>query len=128
MLGERQGIYAGRNRGVTEQSLDFGAEDDAIGRCRVIERFDSETIAREDKPAQALIPERDREHAVETLECVEAFRFIERDDDLGVRRAVELASACGEFLSQLDVIVDFAVKCKPDRFVGVGHRLSATLR
>ena len=92
---------------------------------RVIQRLDSEAIAREKhlRRIAAAIPDGEGEHAVETTHALRAPLFVGMHDDFGVgTRTESVTQACQGFV-QFAKIVNLAVEDYSDASGFVPHRL-----
>src|SRR5262245_33521258 len=96
----------------------------------VVQRLDADTIADEPQLTRTPVPQREREHAAQPGDTVDAPLLEGMEDDFGVAvigppavtpRRFELAT-------QLAVVVNLAVVADPDRLVLVGHRLAGGWR
>ena len=113
----------GRHQRVFEQRLDLGAEHQVAGAVGVVQRFDADAVTVQQQAAFAVVPDRDSEHAFETVD--EAFTPVPVgvENGFGVgARPVGVARRF-ELRSQRGVIVDFPVEHQRDAAVGSGHRL-----
>ena len=75
-----------------------------------MERLLAGAVTREEERASPRVVERDREHAVQSLEDALAPLLVAAQDHLGVGRRPEGAAARLQFIAQLDVVVDLAVE------------------
>ena len=89
------------------------------------QRLLAEAVARQQQAAAALVPEGEREHAVERVHELRAVLLVEVDEHLGVRAAAEGVPALLEQVAQLAVVVDLAVQRRPHVARLVGERLVA---
>src|SRR5207253_9471520 len=64
--------------------------------------------------APALVPQGDREHAVEVADEVEPVVLVEVNDDLGVGPGIKAVAPRLQLPAQLGEIVDLAVEDRPD--------------
>jgi hypothetical protein len=120
-------------RGLVEAELDQAGEELELraeqerGRAPVVvERLDTEPIAREQQPPRAGVVDRDRPHTVEAGEALLAPFVVGLRHHLGVARACELAAERLQLCAQLAVVVDLAVEDKPPACAG-RERLVAVL-
>ena len=109
------------------QCLELRSEQKRAADLRVVERLFPEAVAREDEAPLGLVPEREREHAVQPLDAVRAEVFVEMHEHLGVSVRRETVAACLEFAAQLAEVVDLAVEDELDGAVLVRDRLVARL-
>src|SRR5207247_10401718 len=89
---------------------------------RVVERLDAEAVARAEKTALRLIPDREGEHAAELVDTRRSPLAVRAEDDLRVRRRPKLTLA--DLSAELEVVVDLAVVGDPVAAF-VPHRLVA---
>src|SRR5262249_20784464 len=111
--------------GMRENRPELGAEDQPAAQLRVVERLLAHTITGEKKDLATLVPQREREHAVEVSDAVLAEILPRMDKHFGVGAGRETMAASDQTLAQLDVVVDLAVQHRPDRGVLVRNRLVA---
>ena len=114
-----------RHVGVLEQRLDLRSERDAVPCRAVVERLDAQSIADEQQAAVRLVPEREREHAAESIDGRVAPLLVCVHDDFGVCVRAEAMAARHEIRAHVGEVVDLAVEDHPDRAVLVGDRLVA---
>ena len=81
------GSWPMRQRG--QDRLDLRGEDECLIRQRVVERLDVESVARAEQPTPALVPQRERPHAVEPLDAVDTPLLVGVEDDFRVGVGVE---------------------------------------
>ena len=115
---------------VEEQRLDLRREHKPVVVNGVVERLDPDAVAHEPQLAGPAVPQRDREHAAEAVEAVDAPLLVRVDDHLGVGvvGAEAMAAEPLELRPQLGVVVDLAVEDELDRPVLVRHRLVGAVR
>jgi hypothetical protein len=106
-----------------DQRFEFGSEVEAIAVFGVVEWFDPGAISREDQGPGTAVPEGDAEHAAQPGETVVAPLLVGVDDRLGIAGRIEPVTERFELLSELAVIVDFAVEDDPGRLVFAMDRL-----
>src|SRR6185503_8838243 len=90
----------------------------------VKQRLFAEPVARQKKPGPRLVPDREREHAVEAERQLGAPLFVAMDEDfrIGVIR-LEAMTAVFQQSPQFYVVVDFAVEDDADGLVLIPRRL-----
>src|SRR5205814_6856426 len=86
---------------------------------------DAETVATQERGANAAVPVRKAEHAVELLHALFAPLVVGMDHDLGIASRVEAVTALAQPVTQLGKVVDLAVEHDPGRLVLVVNRLVA---
>jgi hypothetical protein len=91
----------------------------------VIEWLDAYTISRKKQSLPGSIPDRKGEHSTQIVDAFLGTFLIQVDNDLRVSGGLELVTARKQSLTQLRIIVDFAIKDDPNRAVLVGERLGA---
>ena len=92
----------------------------------VKQRLLAQPVAREQKAAFAIVGDRERKHAVQTLDTPLAVLFIRVHNHFGIGLGAEPVTACLELSAQSPMVVDLSVKHNPDGVILVGHRLVAT--
>ena len=110
---------------IFEQRFDLGRKRDPAVVNAVVERLHADPIADQPEAPFTSVPERDREHAAEPVQAVDA-PFLERVQDhfgIGVARLPPVSAERLELLAHLRVIVDLAVEDHLQPAVFVGHRL-----
>ena len=133
MAGRQQGVQALRVEGATdrlvgEDGLGLAREQHAGACFRPVERLDADAVAREVQNPLLAVPERDREHALEPLECAVAPGEVGVGDRLGVAGGAERDPVItGELAPQFGVVVELAIVADDDAAGGVGQRLAAEL-
>ena len=98
--------------------------EDAVAQV-VQQRLLADPVAREQQLLAALVPQREREHAVQVAHAVGAVLLVEVHDHLGVALRGELVAAAAQLLPQLAVVVDLAVHHDDDGAILVEDRLVA---
>ena len=76
---------------------------------QVVQRLDAELVACEHQATGALIEQREREHAAETIETRWSPPVPGLEDDLGVGRGGEPGAGARELVAQLSEVVQLAV-------------------
>ena len=109
--------------GIREDRLDLGREHDTVSVRVPVERLLPEPISREHQLALIAIPDGDREHAAQVVNEVHALVFVEVDEHLGIRLGAKTVSSRQQAVTQLPIVVDFAVERDPDPAVLVRERL-----
>ena len=113
-------------RRVLEKAFYFGAEKHVpVGEKRIIERFDSEIVARSVHRTGTHIPYDKREHSAKTCGKALAVLLPAVNDDLGIAAGLENVSPLGKLAAQIHEIVYFAVEHHDNAAVLVVHRLRA---
>src|SRR5262249_4363692 len=95
---------------------------------RIIKRLYSDPISRKDQLASLLVPQRQREIAVEMADKIRTVLLIEMNDCFGVGLRSVAMSPLDQPRSEFFVVVDLSVECDPDRTVFVWHRRVAGRR
>ena len=105
-----------------QQGFDFRSKVKNVAHLCVIEGFDPKSIAGAKELLAQLVPDRERKHAAQMIHTIGAPLAISGENYLGIGSRFEVCGA--EFLTQFNVVVDFAVVGNP--IAGhVGHRLIA---
>ena len=125
VLVEREGRHPGEARIVRQQRLDLGGEREPAALLGVEQRLLPELVAREQQPAVAPVPEREREHPAQPLEHPLAEVLVQVHEDLGVRPGPELMSRRRQLPVERFVVVDLAVEHDEHAAVLVRDRLVA---
>jgi hypothetical protein len=116
-----------RHVGVDKQRLRLGRELHAAAAIDEVERLDAHVIDGQDEPLEPAVPERQRVHAAQRREQLQAALLVEVRDRLAVAPGSERVPARGELRPQLDVVEDLAVEDQGDGAVLVEERLIAVL-
>ena len=104
-------FYVGAPCRVGTQRLELRAEQKGVADPAVIQRLFAEAVACEMQHALDTIPQCEREHAVEALQCAfDAPAFERRQHDFGVRVPAPREPVFGQLLAQALEIVDFSVE------------------
>jgi hypothetical protein len=111
--------------GVLDDGLDLGGEAQAAADRGVVERFDADAVAGQPESAAVEVPDREGEHALESLDAVGAPFLVAVHDDFGVGVAAEHVAPAQQFLADGLEVVDLAVEDDLDVAVLVGHGLAA---
>jgi hypothetical protein len=121
---ERSRIELARDAGEAEQRLHLrGERDRPVRQARPEERLLADAVAREDEPLAAGIPQREREHAAEPLDEVDAVLLVQVRDHRRVARAAHLVT--GQLAAQLAEVVELAVEDGGHVARLIRHRLAA---
>ncbi len=119
-----RGVDAARG----EQCLGVGGEPQSSRVTREVERFDAETVAGQEQPSLGRVPDREREHAVQSLDALLAPGMVRLDDDLAVAVGEEVIAGGTQFVAQLRVVVDGAVEHQRQAQLGIDQRLAGAVR
>src|SRR6185503_19698991 len=107
-----------------QKSFDLRREADyAIIGKRVVQRLDSQSIARKNKPSPRRVPNRKREHSSKLLDRAWAVFFVKMNDSFGVAGCLILMAARFEIRPQISMVIDLAVIDDPHAAVFIRHRL-----
>lgn len=101
----------------------LGREAERLVTLAVVQRFDTQSIARKQEAAMAFIPNRKCKHAAQMLDHLAAVLFVEMDKHLGVAAGSEPVSCRLKPRAQIGEVVNLAVKYRPDRAVLIRHWL-----
>ena len=124
-LVETGGVEGALHRGVGEDGLHLGREQQACRPPGEEQRAYPEPVAGEHQPLRAPVPQRDGPLAVEAGEALLAPLLPGVHDHLGVARRPEGVTAVPQFLAELDVVEDLPVERHPHGAVLVAERLGA---
>src|SRR5215467_13157006 len=80
----------------------------------VVKRFFAGAVAGEQQPPLAIIPQRDREHAVQLLKAIHTLFFVEVDNHLAIREGAKTMATLNKPGAQLAEVVNLAVEDKRD--------------
>ena len=126
-LAERLSIDARLPMTERAQRLQFRTEPQRVAVPTVVQGFDADTIADEVQDALAFIPQREREHADESLDGLDAPLLESGQDDFGVARAFERVPQRHQRRADVGVVVDLAVENHDEAPVLRRHGLVAAL-
>ena len=113
---------------VCQEGLDLATPDETTAFMLVVQRLDSEDIARKHQLLFLGIPDGDGEHAAQTFEHARSPGFIAMHDGLGVAVGLELVAHALKLGTQLLEVVDLAVERDSHAAIGVLHGLVAALK
>ena len=95
-MPERVGVEVAADSGNAQQRSELRRErEPSAGPAREVQRLDPEAVARGDELAPGAVEDREREHAVQLRERIEAARLVEPQHELGVRVVAAEADAVG---------------------------------
>ncbi len=120
---ERRRVDRGVHPARRKQRRQGGCEAQPARDRRVIQRLDAQAVAAEQHAAAVALPDREREHAVETADEVLAPGVVGLEQHLGVAVGVEAVALGLELAAQLGVVVDGAVEDDAQAELGVDHGL-----
>jgi hypothetical protein len=109
--------------GMTEERLDLRRQGEQVVGVIVEQRLLAGTIARESQPGGPVVPDRNREHAVQVGDAVGAFLLVQVDNRFRITSRSKTVTALHELLPQFAEVVDLAVEDDTDVAVLVRHRL-----
>ena len=125
-LRESTAIEAGPEPGKLQQSLDFRSKGKAVAIEGVIERLNSQAIARAEKFSGTLVPDGKCEHPSEVMDTVFAILFIQMQDRFRVTATGITMASLFQLWAEIGIVVDFTVEDDPDCAVFIRHRLMPT--
>ena len=108
-----------------QQRLQFRREQERLAGLDVVQRLLAHAIAPQEQSLPAHIPDREREHAVQTLDAGIAVFLVEMHQHFGVGPGAKSMTARFQLRPQLLEVVDLAVEDHPEGAVFVAHRLMA---
>ena len=110
---------------IGEQRLDFRRERDAAVVHAVIKRLDADPIPNQPQLTLARIPQRNRKHAAEAVQALDAplLECVEDDFRIGVIRLPRVPADGLELAADLGVVVNLAVEDDLQQTVLIAHRL-----
>src|SRR5260370_1196953 len=94
----------------SHEGLELGSECDNPRRMHIVKGLDPDPVPREKQPARLGIPNREREHAAETLDSAGALLFVEVQHRFRVALGAEAVTATEELGAKAPVVVDLAVE------------------
>src|SRR5215203_3166801 len=108
-----------------QERLDFRSKGEQTAVPEVVERLDSQPVARAKELLRVAVPDRKRKHSTELLHAIRAVLFVSVEDRFGVT-AGDVAMAGGfQIDADIGMIEDFAVVNDTEGAVLIGHRLMA---
>ena len=113
---------------VRQEGLDLAAPDQTIALMLIVQRLDTEDVARKHQLLFLSVPNGDGEHAAQALEHARAPGLIAMHDGLGVAVGLKLVAHTLKLGTQLLEIVDLAVERDSHAAIGVLHGLVAALK
>jgi hypothetical protein len=130
MVVQRHRVERGIDATGGQQRLHVGREAQPLAALRQVQRLDAEAVTGQEQLPHALIPDREREHAVEAFHTALAPGVVRLQDDLAVAFREERVAQLDELGAQLPVVVDRAVeyqrqlqRCVDHRLVGAGREV-----
>ncbi len=112
---QRVGIDLRRNSRQRKQRFCLGGEGEPARIAVDVDRLDAHTVAADDQPLAARVPQSEGEHAVQPMDELVAILSITVENDFAVRRGLEPVAQRNELPAQFAKIVDFAVANEPQR-------------
>ena len=88
----------------------FGCENQSPILFLVIKRLNSKVISCEKELLPLVVPDCNREHAIESSYAIGAMALVQAKDGFGVAVRSKCTAVRYQFLAQFEVIVNFAVK------------------
>src|SRR5262249_41636073 len=83
-LGQESRIQSPWNALIDEERLDFRGEQNSLAGSRVVERLDADSVAGQDQPPAAFVPDGDGEVAIEVAGKVAAPFLVGVRNDFGI--------------------------------------------
>src|SRR5688572_2517817 len=108
-----------------EQRFRFGREQQSAREHTPVKRLLAKSITRQKQTAAAIVPQREREHAVNVFDHVAAVLFVKVRQDFSVRRAPKSMSAGLQIRAQLAIVVNLTVENYRHALVVIESRLFA---
>ena len=112
-----------RNGGVGEDRLDLRTEDQPPMIVVVIERLLTDPVAREEQAVARLVPDGNGKHAIEAFQAIRPPFFIGMQDDFGVAVRAEHMAFRLQLRTQIEEVVNLAVKDNAAGLILVPNRL-----
>jgi len=94
----------------------------------VKKRRNANPIADQQQPLTTLVPQRDRELAIEMLDEAVTILFVQVNDDLGVRVGPKAMPLALQHLPQLQIVVDLAIEDNSHTAIFIEDGLPAALQ
>src|SRR5256885_1569556 len=111
-----------------ENRLNLGPKNQPAAGLRVIQRFNSEAVTRQQEPPLALIPHGESKHPAQVLNALLTEFLIKMDDYFGIARSCQNMSPGFQLSSQQLVIINFAVEDSHDGPVFVADWLLPSIQ
>src|SRR5207248_10871611 len=103
-----------------EEALQLGGEDEQIASLSVVQRLDPETVAGDNRPALALVPDGGGEHPPQRTGEELASAAVQMRNDLGVAPRREDGAGSLQLPAKLRMVVELAVLHPPNETGIVG--------
>src|SRR5947209_2629316 len=110
---------------MAQKSLNFGCEGKKPSSREIVQRLDTEPVARAEQPSSPRVPDRECKHPAEVFHAIRAVLFVRVNDCLGVAPSRVTMSCFLEFRTKRGMVENLAVVGDPDRARFVRHRLVA---
>src|SRR5688572_15979171 len=108
-----------------EQDLRFRREKQSTIEHTPVQRLLAKSITRQEQAAPAIVPQREREHAVNVFDHIAAVFFVKVREHFSVRSAAKSMPARFEVRAQLAIVVNLTVENYRDAVVLVEDGLFA---
>ena len=126
VAGHGSGVQLGPHAGQGEQRLCLGGERDAPAVLHDVKRLHAQAVAADQQAPPPCVPQREREHPVQTLHESVAFCVVQMQQDFTVGPGLEAVAFGLQLGTQFAEVVDLAVAHQPERFLEVRQRLMAS--
>src|SRR5436189_131488 len=93
IFAERRRIDIGRDSRISEQALHFRCEEQMLAISEIAQRLDAKAVTGEKHLLLALVPDREREHAVDRLEEALPLLKVQVKQDFRVRTRAKAVAA-----------------------------------
>ena len=120
---EGAGVEALYEFGVFENALDFARVYKVVSDLRVVHRFDSEEVARDEKRVVDRVVDRKAEHSAQARKQILLPLLKAVNQDLAVGVGVEPVTFGDKLLPELLIVIDLAVEGQNEGFVLIVNRL-----
>ena len=104
-------------------SAHFRPEIERTFSDSVIQQLDTECIAGQNQALFPDVPNRQAEHAIETIQYFVAPMLVSVNNDFRIGIGLEYVAEALEFLSEFFKVINLAVEDHPDGFFSIGHGL-----
>ncbi len=118
-------IHVPGHRGMAQEGLDLGREEEHSSPVPVVERLLPEAIARQEEGGSACVPDGEGEHTAQVVQAPLAAFLVQVQDGLGIASRPEPMTSGLQTLPELLVVVDLPVEDDPEGSILVRHRLPA---
>src|SRR4029077_12371173 len=116
------------NGGMLENRFDLRTKNQPAARSRVIQRFNAETVTRQQEPALARIPNGKTKHPAQELDTLLTEILIQMDDHFRIACRPKSMSPAFQFLLKGQIVINLTVEDCGDAPIFVRDRLLSTIQ